>query len=100
METVAALFGDYWGFVIVVLGAYAWLIRLESRAVNNTKKIEKLEVKRAKDLEDLERRLNTQRNEDIQARRDRDSSQERTFKEIHDDIKLLLQRTSPNELKK
>jgi len=105
MEVLTGLLIESWVLIVGFLGAYAWLIRLESRGVGNTKaieekdslrekQIEELNVKRVADLKELEDRLMAQRAEDIQDRRDRDTAQEKIFKDIHDDIKELLQRTS------
>jgi hypothetical protein len=97
MEVLTGVLIESWVLIVGFLGAYAWLIRLESRAVNNTKRLEALDVRREKDLEDLEKRQMIQRAEDIQLQRDRDLRQERAFEAIHNDIKILLQRTANNE---
>lgn len=104
METLVITLGEYWPLIVSVLGSYAWLIRVESRGINNTKSLEKsnkalekANEKWSKELFELEQRLIRQRTEDVQSRRDRDLSQQKVFEEIHNDIKELLQRTSKNE---
>lgn len=77
------LLRDYWAIVITAAGYVLWLGRLESRANNNTR-----------DLERLEKRLEKQREEDMESNKSHRDEMKETLKSIQNDIKLLLQRHS------
>ena len=45
------LIKDYWPMVVTLFGFFAWLIRLESRSIENGKEIKRLWHQRREDLE-------------------------------------------------
>lgn len=61
--------------VVASLGFFAWLIRLESRSIENTKEI---------------KRLWNQRREDLEASRIAREDTNKMLAEIRDDIKALI----------
>ena len=71
METLK----DYWPMVVASLGFFAWLIRLESRSIENGKEI---------------KRLWHQRREDLEASRIAREDTNKMLAEIRDDIKDLI----------
>ena len=71
METLK----DYWPMVVALLGFFAWLIRLESRSIENGKEI---------------KRLWHQRREDLEASRIAREDTNKMLAEIRDDIKDLI----------
>lgn len=83
MTTFADMVKEFWGVMVGFVGFIAWQVRLEARANQNNK-----------DLERLERRFEQRRQEDLQnARRDWDELKTH-MTQIQADIRELLQRTS------
>lgn len=80
MEDVIA---QFWKVILAAIGAIAWLVRLEARANQNTR-----------DLTRLELRIEKQRKEDIEARKDDWGRMEKMIDEMRSDIKKLLERGS------
>lgn len=78
MEDVIA---QFWKVILAAIGAIAWLVRLEARANQNTR-----------DLTRLELRIEKQRKEDLEARRDDWGRMEKMMDEMRSDIKKLLER--------
>lgn len=66
---------SYWPMVVASLGFFAWLIRLEARAMDNTKEI---------------KRLWNQRREDLEASKEAREDTNKMLAEIRDDIKALI----------
>ena len=71
METLK----EYWPMVVASLGFFVWLIRLEARAMDNTKEI---------------KRLWNQRREDLEASKEAREDTNKMLAEIRDDIKALI----------
>jgi hypothetical protein len=65
----------YWPILIGFIGFLVWLIRLESRSIENTKEI---------------KRLWNQRKEDMEISRQSREDTNRMLAEIRDDIKALI----------
>ena len=86
----------YWHIVLGAVLGLTWLVRLEMRSVQNTKNHERdfLELKR--EIKDLETRLVSQRNEDVETRKENSQKLDATLDIIQSDIKELLQRTARN----
>ena len=80
MEDVIA---QFWKVILAAIGAIAWLVRLEARANQNTR-----------DLTRLELRIEKQRKEDLEARREDWGRMEKMMDEMRSDIKKLLERGS------
>lgn len=80
MEDVIA---QFWKVILAAIGAIAWLVRLEARANQNTR-----------DLTSLELRIEKQRKEDLEARKDDWGRMEKMIDEMRSDIKKLLERGS------
>lgn len=78
MEDVIA---QFWKVILAAIGAIAWLVRLEARANQNTR-----------DLTRLELRIEKQRKEDLEARKDDWGRVEKMMDEMRSDIKKLLER--------
>ncbi len=78
MEDVIA---QFWKLILAAIGAIAWLVRLEARANQNTR-----------DLTRLELRIEKQRKEDLDARREDWGRMEKMMDEMRSDIKKLLER--------
>ena len=78
MEDVIA---QFWKVILAAIGAIAWLVRLEARANQNTR-----------DLTRLELRIEKQRKEDLDARREDWGRMEKMMDEMRSDIKKLLER--------
>ena len=66
---------QFWPVVVGFVALVAWLVRLEARAMDNTKEI---------------KRLWNQRKEDIQASKEAREDTNRMLAEIRDDIKALI----------
>lgn len=73
MEYVLKFWPVFMGFIALIV----WLIRLEARAMDNTKEI---------------RRLWNQRREDLEASRQARDDTNKMLAEIRDDIKALISR--------
>lgn len=69
------LIADNWSVFAGVVGFLVWLIRLESRSIENTKEI---------------KRLREQRKEDMEISRQSREDTNRMLAEIRDDIKSLI----------
>ncbi len=65
----------FWPILVGFVGFLVWLIRLESRSIENTKEI---------------KRLWNQRKEDLEASRQSREDTNRMLAEIRDDIKALI----------
>ena len=65
----------FWPMVLAFVGFLVWLIRLESRSIENTKEI---------------KRLWNQRKEDMEISRQSREDTNRMLAEIRDDIKALI----------
>jgi hypothetical protein len=70
----------YWPILIGFIGFLVWLIRLESRSIENTKEI---------------KRLWNQRKEDMEISRQSREDTNRMLAEIRDDIKALIAKVGP-----
>jgi large-conductance mechanosensitive channel len=66
---------QFWPVVVGFIALVAWLVRLEARAMDNTKEI---------------KRLWNQRKEDIQASKEAREDTNKMLAEIRDDIKALI----------
>ena len=66
---------QFWPVALGFIGFLVWLIRLESRSIENTKEI---------------RRLWNQRREDLEASRQSREDTNKMLAEIRDDIKALI----------
>ena len=66
---------QFWPVVVGFIALVAWLVRLEARAMDNTKEI---------------KRLWNQRKEDIQASKEAREDTNNMLAEIRDDIKALI----------
>jgi len=66
---------QFWPVVVGFVALVAWLVRLEARAMDNTKEI---------------KRLWNQRKEDIQASKEAREDTNKMLAEIRDDIKALI----------
>lgn len=69
------LIADNWSVLAGAVGFLVWLIRLESRSIENTKEI---------------KRLREQRKEDMEISRQSREDTNRMLAEIRDDIKSLI----------
>jgi hypothetical protein len=78
---VEDVIAQFWKVILAAIGAIAWLVRLEARANQNTR-----------DLTRLELRIEKQRKEDLEARRDDWGRMEKMMDEMRSDIKKLLER--------
>ena len=70
----------FWPMVLAFVGFLVWLIRLESRSIENTKEI---------------KRLWNQRKEDMEISRQSREDTNRMLAEIRDDIKALIAKVGP-----
>lgn len=70
---------EYWYLLMAAVAHLVWLVRLENRAKQNSEEIEK-----------LERRIERQRAEDMEANRAHREEIKTTLGEIRQDIKMLL----------
>ena len=70
----------FWPILIGFVGFLVWLIRLESRSIENTKEI---------------KRLWSQRKEDMEISRQSREDTNRMLAEIRDDIKSLIAKVGP-----
>ena len=70
----------YWPILIGFVGFLVWLIRLESRSIENTREI---------------KRLWNQRKEDMEISRQSREDTNRMLAEIRDDIKALIAKVGP-----
>ena len=70
----------FWPILIGFVGFLVWLIRLESRSIENTKEI---------------KRLWNQRKEDMEISRQSREDTNRMLAEIRDDIKSLIAKVGP-----
>ena len=70
----------YWPILIGFVGFLVWLIRLESRSIENTREI---------------KRLWNQRKEDMEISRQSREDTNRMLAEIRDDIKSLIAKVGP-----
>jgi cell division protein FtsL len=80
---VEDVIAQFWKLILAAIGAIAWLVRLEARANQNTR-----------DLTRLELRIEKQRKEDLDARREDWGRMEKMMDEMRSDIKKLLERGS------
>jgi hypothetical protein len=80
---VEDVIAQFWKVILAAIGAIAWLVRLEARANQNTR-----------DLTRLELRIEKQRKEDLEARKDDWGRMEKMMDEMRSDIKKLLERGS------
>jgi cell division protein FtsL len=78
---VEDVIAQFWKVILAAIGAIAWLVRLEARANQNTR-----------DLTRLELRIEKQRKEDLEARREDWGRMEKMMDEMRSDIKKLLER--------
>jgi len=78
---VEDVIAQFWKLILAAIGAIAWLVRLEARANQNTR-----------DLTRLELRIEKQRKEDLDARREDWGRMEKMMDEMRSDIKKLLER--------
>ena len=72
---VVDLIRAFWPFALAFVGFLVWLIRLESRSIENTREI---------------KRLWNQRKEDLEISRQSREDTNRMLAEIRDDIKALI----------
>jgi hypothetical protein len=70
----------FWPILVGFVGFLVWLIRLESRSIENTKEI---------------KRLWNQRKEDLEASRQSREDTNQMLAEIRDDIKALIAKVGP-----
>ena len=70
----------FWPILVGFVGFLVWLIRLESRSIENTKEI---------------KRLWNQRKEDLEISRQSREDTNRMLAEIRDDIKALIAKVGP-----
>ena len=70
----------FWPILVGFVGFLVWLIRLESRSIENTKEI---------------KRLWNQRKEDMEISRQSREDTNRMLAEIRDDIKALIAKVGP-----
>jgi cell division protein FtsL len=80
---VEDVIAQFWKVILAAIGAIAWLVRLEARANQNTRDLTKLEL-----------RIEKQRKEDLEARKDDWGRMEKMMDEMRSDIKKLLERGS------
>ena len=66
---------EFWGVILALVGAIAWLVRLESRGVANAEEI---------------KRLWSQRREDMDAAKEGRARVDKRLDEIGSDVKQLL----------
>jgi hypothetical protein len=66
---------EFWPIILALVSFFAWLIRLESRSIENGKEI---------------RRLWHQRKEDLEASKESREETNKMLAEIRDDIKALI----------
>lgn len=66
---------EFWPIILALVSFFAWLIRLESRSIENGKEI---------------RRLWNQRKEDLEASKQSREETNKMLAEIRDDIKALI----------
>jgi len=87
MSEALSAIKDWWAIIMGVCGVLIWLVRLESRAIRNSADNES----RKQELIALELRLEKQRKEDMELRREDREDTKRILQEVQRDIKLLLQ---------
>lgn len=85
---------EAWGFILGGIALVAWLVRLEARAMRNSDEVMKETQSRKTELVTLELRLEKQRKEDMDLRKQDREETHRMLQEVQSDIKLLLQRTA------
>lgn len=66
---------EFWPIILALVSFFAWLIRLESRSIENGKEI---------------KRLWNQRKEDLEASKESREETNKMLAEIRDDIKALI----------
>jgi hypothetical protein len=71
---------EFWPIILALVSFFAWLIRLESRSIENTKEIKRLWNQRKEDMD-----LAKAAREDTNA----------MLAEIRDDIKALIAKVGP-----
>lgn len=77
---------EFWQIIVGLIGLAVWLIRLESRGLQNTKEIERIWRSRAADME----ARNVQRKEDMAAAKEQREEFRKMLHEIQQDVKKLL----------
>lgn len=77
---------DFWQIIVGILGLSVWMIRLESRGLQNTREIERIWRSRAADME----ARNEQRKEDMAAAKQQREELLAMLHEIQQDVKKLL----------
>ena len=75
-ESLAHTIKDFWAVIVAFVGFVAWLVRLEFRAVSNTK-----------DLKAAEARMKEQRAEDLARQRDSEDRLVKRLDELGADIR-------------
>jgi predicted Holliday junction resolvase-like endonuclease len=92
--TLLEIVKTWWSLILAITGFVIWLVRLESRVTQNSRKVEERANQSNKDLEKLELRLAKQREEDRESREKDWEMLQNSLVEIRKDIKELLQRTT------
>jgi hypothetical protein len=92
-DTITAL-KDAWAFILAAVALVAWFVRLEARAMRNSDDLTIEAASRKAELVALETRIEKQRKEDMELRRQDREDTKRMLQEVQSDIKLLLQRTA------
>ena len=72
---MAEIIRDFWGVIAALIGAVAWLVRLESRGITNAAEI---------------KRLWGQRKDDMDAAREGREQVQAMLVELREDVKALL----------
>jgi hypothetical protein len=92
--TLLEILKTWWSLIVAITGFVIWLVRLETRVTQNSRKVEERANQSNKDLEKLELRLAKQREEDRESREKDWEMLQNSLVEIRKDIKELLQRTT------
>lgn len=94
MQDTLTTLKDWWALLLGFLGLAAWFVRLEARAMRNSDDITREATSRKSELMSLELRLEKQRKEDMDLRKQDREDTKRLLQEVQSDIKTLLQRTA------
>lgn len=96
MNDTLQMIKDWWVMLAATVATVAWLVRLESRGLQNTKSLTKESTDRKAELIALETRLETRRQEDLDRSREDRADTKQILQEMQRDIKLLLQQVGQN----
>jgi hypothetical protein len=86
IENLESLASRGWPIITPIVGFLIWIIRLEARAIQNSRAIDQERTDRIKEHTALERRLLTQRSEDREDRERDTKAMHQTLAEIRKEV--------------